>query len=86
VGALYARLVLDTLLVASHARLVLDALLGVVASSIISHLKEVLLVLRKNNLSTNVNKCTFCVDSVVFLGFIVNKNGVHVDPKKIKAI
>ena len=34
----------------------------------------------------NVNKCTFCVDSVVFLVFIVNKNGVRVDPKKIKAI
>jgi len=26
------------------------------------------------------------VDSVVFLGFIVNKNGVHVDPTKIKVI
>jgi len=34
VGALYARLVLDTLLVAFHARLVLDALLGAGASSI----------------------------------------------------
>ena len=28
----------------------------------------------------------FFVDSVVFLGFIVNKRGVHVDPEKIKAI
>ena len=27
-----------------------------------------------------------CVDSVVFFGFIVNKNGVHVDPEEIKAI
>ena len=34
----------------------------------------------------NKEKCTFCVDSVVFLGFVVNKNGVHVDPTKIKAI
>jgi len=42
----------------------------------LSHLREVLLVLRKNNLFSNVDKCTFCVDSVVFLGFIVNKNGV----------
>jgi len=25
-------------------------------------------------------------DSVIFLGFVVNKNGVHVDPTKIKAI
>jgi len=34
----------------------------------------------------NIDKCTFCVDSVVFLGFVVIKNGVLVDPKKIKAI
>jgi len=46
----------------------------------VSHLREALLVLRKNNLFANVNKCTFCVDSIVSLGFIVNKNGVHVDP------
>jgi len=46
----------------------------------IHHLREVLLVLRKNQLFANVDKCTFCVDSVVFLGFIVNKDGVHVDP------
>ena len=52
----------------------------------LSQLREVLLVLRNNNLFTNVDKCTFCVDSVVFLGFIVNKNGVHVDLEKIKAI
>ena len=50
------------------------------------HLRELLLVLRNNNLFANVEKCTFCVDSVVFLCFIVNKNGVHVDPEKIKAI
>ena len=34
----------------------------------------------------NIDQCNFCVDNVVFLGFVVNKNGVHVDPKKIKAI
>jgi len=50
------------------------------------HLREVLLVLRVNSLFANSDKCTFCVDNVVFLGFVVNKNGVHVDPKKIKAI
>jgi len=44
------------------------------------YLREVLLVLGKNKLFANVDKCTFCVDSVVLLGFIVNKNGVHVDP------
>jgi len=50
------------------------------------HLREVLLVLRVNSLFANSDKCTFCVDSVVFLGFVVNKNGVYVDPEKIKAI
>jgi len=43
-------------------------------------------VLRNNSLFVNSDKCTFFVDSVVFLRFIVNKNGVHVDPEKIKAI
>ena len=52
----------------------------------LSHLREVLLVLRNNSLFANRDKCTFCVDSIVFLGFIVNKKGVHVDPEKIKAI
>jgi len=52
----------------------------------ISHLREVLLVFRNNNLFPNVDKCPFCVDSVVFLGLIVNKNRVHVDLDKIKAI
>ena len=40
------------------------------------HLREVLLVLRINSLFANSDKCTFCVDSVVFLGFVFNKNGV----------
>ena len=34
----------------------------------------------------NSVKCTFCVDNIVFLGFVVNKKGVHVDPEKIKVI
>jgi len=49
----------------------------------LSHLREVLLVLRNNSLFVNSDKFTFCVDSVVFLGFIVKKNGVQT-PKKSK--
>jgi len=52
----------------------------------IDHLRVVLSLLRTNQLYANIDKCTFSVDSVVFLGFAVNKNGVHVDPEKIKAI
>jgi len=52
----------------------------------LGHLRQVLLVHRKHTLFADINKCTFCADSVVFLGFVVSKNGVHVDPEKIKAI
>nr|KYP72131.1 Transposon Ty3-I Gag-Pol polyprotein [Cajanus cajan] len=52
----------------------------------LGHLREVLMILRKNHLFANLEKCTFCVDHVVFLGFIVRKDGVRVDPEKIKVI
>ena len=58
----------------------------VVVYDYLSHLREVFLVLRANTLFANSDKCTFCVDNVVSLGFIVNKKGVHVDPEKIKVI
>ncbi|XP_019435319.1 PREDICTED: uncharacterized protein LOC109341841, partial [Lupinus angustifolius] len=40
----------------------------------------------KEKLYANLEKCSFCVDHVIFLGFIISSNGVHVDPEKIKAI
>nr|KYP43823.1 Transposon Ty3-I Gag-Pol polyprotein [Cajanus cajan] len=52
----------------------------------VDHLRQVLIVLRENHLFANVDKCTFCGDNVIFLGFVVSKQGVHVDPEKIKAI
>jgi len=52
----------------------------------IDHLRKVLLVPGSNNLFANVYKCTFCVNSIVFLGFIVNQNGAHVDLEKIEVI
>ena len=51
----------------------------------LGHLRQVLMVLRKHTLFANIDKFTFCVNSVV-LGFVVSNNGVHVDPEKIKAI
>ena len=52
----------------------------------VMHLRSVPSILRVNLLFANVDKCIFCVDSVIFLGFVVNKDGVHVDPTKIKVI
>jgi len=49
----------------------------------LGHLKVVLSTLRDNQLFSNKEKYTFCENSVVFLCFIVNKHGVHVDPIKV---
>jgi hypothetical protein len=46
----------------------------------------VLAVLREQKLYANLDKCTFCTDKVVFLGFVVLGQGVEVDEEKIKAV
>ena len=33
-----------------------------------------------------IHKCSFSVDRVTFLGHIIDKKGVHSDPKKVEAI
>ena len=45
----------------------------------VAHLKLVLCVLRKEQLYANLEKCIFCKDHVVFLGFVVSSKGVQVD-------
>jgi uncharacterized SAM-dependent methyltransferase len=50
------------------------------------HLKSVLEILRKEKLFANLKKCTFCMDKLVFLGFVVSKRGIEVDEEKVKAI
>ncbi|PKI67131.1 hypothetical protein CRG98_012459 [Punica granatum] len=50
------------------------------------HLKSILDVLRKEKLFANLNKCTFCTDKLVFLGFVVSAKGIQVDEEKVRAI
>ena len=50
------------------------------------HLRMALEVLRKNKLYAKFSKCKFWMEEVAFLGHIVNRQGVTVDPEKIKAI
>jgi hypothetical protein len=52
----------------------------------VDHIKQVLDVLRKEKLFANLEKCTFCTDQVVFLGFVVSGSGIQVDESKVKAI
>ncbi|GKB09110.1 putative reverse transcriptase domain-containing protein [Tanacetum coccineum] len=50
------------------------------------HLKIILELLKKERLYAKFSKCDFWLDSVQFLGHVIDRNGVHVDPAKIKAI
>ncbi|XP_031099729.1 uncharacterized protein LOC116003930 [Ipomoea triloba] len=50
------------------------------------HLRIVLQTLRENQLYAKLSKCDFWKDSVAFLGHIVTKEGISVDPAKIQAV
>ncbi|GJW14470.1 putative reverse transcriptase domain-containing protein [Tanacetum coccineum] len=50
------------------------------------HLKIILELLKEEKLYAKFSKCDFCLDSVQFLGYVIDCSGVHVDPAKIEAI
>ncbi|CAN4093784.1 unnamed protein product [Withania somnifera] len=52
----------------------------------VQHLKKVFDILLKEKLFVNAKKCSFGVNKVVFLGFVVSAMGVEVDKEKIEAI
>ena len=52
----------------------------------VEHIKMVLEVLRTEKLYANLEKCIFCTDKLVFMGFVVSGQGVEVDESKIEAI
>ena len=50
------------------------------------HLRIVLEMLREKKLYAKFSKCEFWLDAVSFLGHVVSKDGVMVDPSKIEAV
>ena len=42
--------------------------------------------LREQKLYAKLKKCEFWLDSVMFLGHVINKDGISVDPQKIEAV
>ncbi|GKE14977.1 putative reverse transcriptase domain-containing protein, partial [Tanacetum coccineum] len=50
------------------------------------HLKIILELLKKEKLYAKFSKCEFWLESVQFLGHVINNKGVHVDPAKVEAI
>ncbi|KAG2897925.1 hypothetical protein PC115_g16988 [Phytophthora cactorum] len=52
----------------------------------LQHLRQVLQVMRDNQLYANLKKCTFCAAEIPVLGSYVSENGIRADPEKIEAI
>ena len=50
------------------------------------HLRMVLEILRQNQLYAKFTKCEFWLEKVHFLGHVVSKEGISVDPVKIEAV
>ncbi|GKE25405.1 putative reverse transcriptase domain-containing protein [Tanacetum coccineum] len=50
------------------------------------HLRLVLELLKKEELYVKFSKCEFWLQEVQFLGYVVNQNGIYVDPSKIEAV
>jgi hypothetical protein len=52
----------------------------------LQHMKEVLCVLRREKFYASPNKCSFMKDSVLFLGYVVSKDGLAVDESKVTTV
>ncbi|QRV96785.1 Retrotransposable element Tf2 protein [Ceratobasidium sp. AG-Ba] len=50
------------------------------------HVREVLRILRENNLYAKLAKCEFFVKRVIFLGLVITSEGISMEEEKIKAI
>nr|GFA31922.1 transposon Ty3-I Gag-Pol polyprotein [Tanacetum cinerariifolium] len=51
-----------------------------------AHLKTILDLLKKEELYAKFSKCEFWLKELQFLGHVVNKEGIHVDPSKVESI
>ena len=52
----------------------------------IPHVRNILEVLRQHKLYANVEKCEFHKDQMTFVGYLVSKEGIGMDPTKVSAI
>jgi hypothetical protein len=71
-----------------HVFVYLDDII-VVSSSFdahLRHLKKVFNRLRDANLRLNPEKCHFCRTELRYLGHIINRDGIHTDPEKVRAV
>ncbi|GKE85651.1 putative reverse transcriptase domain-containing protein, partial [Tanacetum coccineum] len=50
------------------------------------HLKTILELLKKEELYAKFSKCDFWINTVKFLGHVIDSSGIHVDPTKIEVV
>ncbi|GJU59668.1 putative reverse transcriptase domain-containing protein [Tanacetum coccineum] len=50
------------------------------------HLKTILEMLKKEELYAKFSKCEFWINTVKFLGHVIDSSGIHVDPAKIEDV
>jgi len=50
------------------------------------HLRQVLKVLKEKQLFANLSKCEFWLEEVKFLGHVISKEGLAIDPSKVEVV
>ncbi|GKA79334.1 putative reverse transcriptase domain-containing protein [Tanacetum coccineum] len=51
-----------------------------------AHLKTILYLLKEEKLYAKFSKCEFWLKEVQFLGHVVNRDGIHMDPSKVESV
>ena len=67
----------------------MDHLLCITKGSLDDHLsmlRQVLIRLRCTGLKVNAAKCSFCVTETEYLGYVLTREGIKPQPKKVEAI
>ena len=70
-------------------RAYIDDVLAICKGSFEDHLAQLEEVFRRcqtHNLKINADKCFFCVEEIEYLGYIITREGIKPNPKKIDAI
>ena len=52
----------------------------------LEHSRQLFSILREQRLFVNLKKCDFYADRIIFLGYVVTKDGIEMDRSKIEAI
>ena len=57
-----------------------------VMSKHVGDIEDIFEILKKHKLHLNVSKCSFCIGSRKFLGYMVTHRRIEVNPNQVKAI